>query len=153
MAWISPCLIYLPYSIIPFLQLLSQSVRNRVYDGIATIISRSHGRGTMHDGIGSSSSNEEDRLTERCLYWILALLRGGGTPGHEDAANSDQWLSGCFREGVGIVGTGRMGISRRGSLADSMSGHTKRNLRESLDIVSAEKSKRGLLAALLVKHF
>ena len=98
----------------------------------------------------SSSSHEEDRLTERCLYWILALLRGGD---NAPDSNQGQRQGGQFREGVGIGGTGRMGISRRGSLADSMSGHTKRNLRESLDIVSAEKSKRGLLAALLVKHF
>lgn len=94
-------------------------------------------------------------MTERCLYWILALLRGSKLADHNNVvrSGSDKKQLMQFREGVGIDKMGRTGIVRNGSLADTLSGHTKRDLRESLDKVSREESKRGLLAALLTQYF
>ena len=39
------------------------------------------------------------------------------------------------------------------SLAYSLSGNTMRDLKKSLEFVSRDKSKKGLLAALLVHYF
>ena len=122
-------------------QLLSLSIRNRVFDGIATILSQSQLR--YRDG--DNSSCKEDRLTERCLFWILALLRG--KKGSRDGSSNTDLSLGCGLEGGGIRAGGDT------PLPCSLSGHTKRDLKESLELVSREKSKKGLLAGLLVHYF
>eukprot|EP01032_Pedospumella_encystans_P014613 gene14613-16768_t len=73
---------------------LSASVRNRLYDAVATLL-------------------HQNSHTERCLMWVLALLRGPS------------------------------------ALLNEVVGHTVRDLREALETVALEASKRGLLASLL----
>lgn len=85
-------LTYLPH--FPYLQDLSASVRNRLYDAVATLL-------------------HQNSHTERCLMWVLALLRGPS------------------------------------ALLNEVVGHTVRDLREALETVALEASKRGLLASLL----
>ena len=104
-----------------------------MYDGIASILSQSQIRG-RNDPNG-------DRLTERCLFWILALLRGRPREGKEGT------------EGTGGVGLSSAAGKGLGVGVSAVSGHTRRDLREALDAVSGEKSKRGLLAALLIHYF
>ncbi len=77
-----------------YLQDLSASVRNRLYDAIATLL-------------------HQHSHTERCLIWVLALVRGPR------------------------------------SLLAEVVGHTVRDLKEALESVALEASKRGLLASLL----
>ena len=79
-------------------------------------------------------SNE---VTERCLYWVLALFRG-------DSSQEGQ-------EAVGIKSNGH-GVCRQGSLGSTLCRHTRRDIRESLESVSLYKSKKGLLAALLLHY-
>ena len=80
--------------VIVYLQDLSASVRNRLYDAIATLL-------------------HQHSHTERCLIWVLALVRGPR------------------------------------SLLAEVVGHTVRDLKEALESVALEASKRGLLASLL----
>lgn len=108
------------------LQLLSASVRNRVYDGIATILASSQVRG----------SSLGDRETERCLFWVLALFRN--IPSDKEVGHN-HGHSGRHRD--------------QGFLGGTLHGHTRRDLSEALELVSQEKSKKGLLAALLLHYF
>lgn len=107
------------------MQLLSASIRNRVYDGIATILASSQVRG----------SSLGDRETERCLFWVLALFRNNISLDGEEGHNQ----SGRHRD--------------QGFLGGTLHGHTRRDLSEALELVSQEKSKKGLLAALLLHYF
>lgn len=106
------------------LQLLSASIRNRVYEGIATILASSQVRG----------SRLGDRETERCLFWVLALFRNVDLEVEEGNSHSGPQRDQSF-------------------LGGTLHGHTKRDLREALELVSQEKSKKGLLAALLLHYF
>lgn len=72
-------------------------MRNRLFDAVATLLHRN-----------SSRSH-----TERCLLWVLALVRG------------------------------------QTGLVEEVAGHTRRDLKDALDRVASEPSKRGLLASLL----
>ena len=72
-------------------------MRNRLFDAIATLLLR----------------NSNRSHTERCLLWVLALVRG--QPG----------------------------------LVEEVAGHTRRDLKDALERVASEPSKRGLLASLL----
>lgn len=75
-------------------------MRNRLFDAIATLLLR-------------NSCNRRHTLIERCLLWVLALVRG------------------------------------QPSLVEEVAGHTRRDLKDALDRVASEPSKRGLLASLL----
>jgi len=72
-------------------------VRNRLFDAIATLLYQ----------------NSNRSHTERCLLWVLALVRG--QPG----------------------------------LVEEVAGHTRRDLKDALERLASEPSKRGLLASLL----
>ena len=120
--------------------LLSASVRNRVYDGIATML--------MQDPAGQH--------TERCLFWVLALLRG--TPA---TAGAGADVRGSLGGSMGAGNTGSMALALGGgaalsstnALCSTLAGHTKRDLKEALVRAGQERTKRGLLAALLTRYF
>ena len=140
--------------------LLSASVRNRVYDGIATML--------IQDPTGPH--------TERCLFWCLSLLRGNpgmpgmggmsdgmggmgmgggmGGMGSNPLRGSVGGLGGSL--GLGMGGQGGFGataLSSTNPLCSTLAGHTKRDLREALEKAGQEKTKKGLLAALLTRYF
>jgi hypothetical protein len=129
--------------------LLSASVRNRVYDGIATML--------VQDPTGPH--------TERCLFWVLALLRGtpatAGAPGAGDVRGSlGSSLGGMLPGGGADNGAnlalalgGGAGLSSANALCSTLAGHTKRDLKDALVKAGQEKTKRGLLAALLTRYF
>ena len=109
------------------LQLLSVSIRNSVYDGIATMLAQSHALDDRHN----------NEVTERCLYWILALFRGNNSRESQEAVK----IKGRSHE-----------VCRLSSLGSTLCLHTRRDIRESLESVSLDKSKKGLLAALLLHY-
>ena len=150
-----PCLL-LPLP----LQLLSASLRNRVYDGIATILASSYTAGNG-DEVG-------DTHTEKCLFWILALFRGGSVTSSVTSSGSGSNSSGSgsgsssSREGGSGGGSssgggGQSSVTsqqqQQKSLFLHLPGHTKRDLKEALQQVSQSRSKKGLLAALLLHYF
>ena len=118
----------------PSMQLLSASLRNRVFDGIATILAGSH-TAANRDVAG-------DRSTEKCLFWILALFR---------RASGSVSCNGGGGQSALTVQEGYEHPQK--SLFIHLAGHTKRDLKESLQHVSLSRSKEGLLAALLLHYF
>lgn len=137
------------YTLLPFLailslQLLSASLRNRVYDGIATILASSFTAGNR-DEVG-------DTQTEKCLFWILALFRGGSVTG-SSGRGSNSSGSGSGNNSSGGGGQSPVTTQQHKSLFLHLPGHTKRDLKEALQQVSQSRSKKGLLAALLLHYF
>jgi hypothetical protein len=82
------------------------------------------------------------------LYWVLALLRGNNPiPRNNDDNDVQNEKKSHHRSG------GSLRIIDKQNLAGTLAGHTKRDLRDSLECVSKEKSKKGLLASLLLRYF
>lgn len=136
-----------------------------MYDGIATVLASSYTAGNG-DEVG-------DTHTEKCLFWILALFRGGSVTssgsssgsGSRDSSSSSSGSS-SSREGGSGGGSSSGGggqspvTSQQGSQQQQhkslflhLPGHTKRDLKEALQQVSQSRSKKGLLAALLLHYF
>ena len=101
---------------------MSVSTRNRVYDGISTLLQQQYNCGEN---------------TERCLIWCLALVRGSASAGV-----GRSWQNGNNQSFPSSS-------SKQNSLLSEIAGHTKRDLLESLEMVAQEPSKRGLLASIL----
>jgi hypothetical protein len=134
-----------------------------VYDGIATILASSYTAGNG-DEVG-------DTHTEKCLFWILALFRGGSVTGSRgcsgsgsssnssgsgDSSSSSSGSSSSREGGSGINSGGRQSSltsPQHKSLFLHLPGHTKRDLKEALQQVRQSRSKKGLLAALLLHYF
>lgn len=76
-------------------QILPYGVRNKTFDAIATLLM-------------------QGRSVERCLVWVLALVRG--------------------------------------KLSCDLAQHTQRAITDSLRLISGERSRRGLLASLLMSE-
>jgi hypothetical protein len=98
----------------PHPELLSVGTRNRVLDSVSMLLAQG----------GSSGGGA---VVERCLVWVLALVRS--------------------KEGSG--GPGGPGTGSGASMCASIVPHTRRDLHDALGIVAQEPSKRGMLASLL----
>ena len=128
-----------------------------MYDGIATILASSFSAGNRDEA--------GDSHTEKCLFWILALFRGGSVTGSSGSGsnssgsgnNSGSSSGGSSsREGGSSSGSGGQSpvtSQQQKSLFLHLPGHTKRDLKEALQQVSQSRSKKGLLAALLLHYF
>jgi hypothetical protein len=132
-----------------------------VYDGIATVLASSY--------IAGNGDEVGDTHTEKCLFWILALFRGGSVTGNGSGSSSNSSGSGdssSSSSGSSSSRGGDSGGSSSGSGGQSLvtspqqkslflhlPGHTKRDLKEALQQVSQSRSKKGLLAALLLHYF
>ena len=127
-----------------------------MFEGIATILYRSQSQTLpRYRGNNSASTDREDRLTKRCLFWVLALLQGNKSGNRSSCSCGSQ--NGDDTHTDNVQGDNPDGSDMRTgghtSLAYSLSGNTMRDLKKSLEFVSRDKSKKGLLAALLVHYF
>jgi hypothetical protein len=76
------------------------TLRNQVYDGIATMLVQSQMK-------NKKGTNYEAR-TERCLYWVLALLRGNNPiPKNNDDNNVQNEKKSHDRNGGSLRVIGR----------------------------------------------
>jgi hypothetical protein len=121
-------------------QVLSPSILNRTYEGIALLLSQ------IKSNPGPFPPPGQNAHIETCLLWVVELTRPKATKlpavGVSTSVGS---AGGLFAPGAGAGGADR--ASR--SLLASLAPHTRHDLQEALQIVGREKSKRGLLASLL----